>query len=103
MISGMLMRNATRQPTLSTSVPPTNGARSVAADVPAAQMPNALERAGPSNNAVMIAIEPGTSSAPDTPWRIRNTTSSSRVGARPQRTDVTPNPTSPIAKTRRRP
>ena len=53
----------------------------------------------PSKSAVMIAMEPGTSSAPDTPCRILNTTSSSSVGARPQRTDVTPNPTSPTAKT----
>ena len=52
---------------------------------------------------VMIASEPGTSSAPAAPWNRRATTSHSSVGASPHRTDVTPNQASPIAKTRRRP
>ena len=62
------------------------GPRSVSADVAAAQMPEGAGPAGPSNVAVMIASEPGTSSAPAAPWRSRATISSSRVGARPHRT-----------------
>ncbi len=79
------------------------GPISVVAEVAAAQMPNARARAGPSNSAVRIASDPGTSSAPAAPWSTRNTTRSSSVGAIPHSTDVTPNPTSPIANTRRRP
>ncbi len=53
--------------------------------------------------AVRIASDPGTSSAPMAPWRIRNATSSSSVGAMPHSTEVAPNPASPIANTLRRP
>ena len=79
------------------------GPRSVVADVADAQMPNARARAGPSNSAVRIARLPGTSSAPAAPWSRRAMTSSSRVGARPHRTEVMPKPVRPIAKIRRRP
>ena len=65
------------------------GPRSAVADVAEAQMPNARARAGPSNSAVRIASEPGTSSgARRAPWRRRARTSSSSVGARPHRTDI---------------
>ena len=45
--SGTLIRNATRQPIVSTRMPPTIGPRSVSAEVEAAQMPNARPRASP--------------------------------------------------------
>ena len=62
------MRNATRQPTVSTRVPPTIGPRTVSAAVAAAQIPNARARAAPSKAWVMRASEPGMSSAPAAPW-----------------------------------
>ena len=101
--SGTLIRNAARQLTVSTSRPPTTGPMRLVADVAEAQMPNARARASPSNSAVRIASEPGTSRAPAAPCISRNTTSSSSVGARPHRTDAIPKPTRPIVKIFRRP
>ena len=97
-------RKAARQLTVSTSSPPTSGPMRAVADEAAAQMPIARDRVASSRKvAVMIASDPGTSSAPAAPWSSRATTSSSSVGARPHRTDVMPKPHSPMANTRRRP
>ena len=93
--SGTLIRNANRQPIVSTSVPPTIGPRITRADVDAAQIPNARARASPSKAWVMSASEPGMSRAPAAPWASRKTTSSSSVGARPHSADVAANPMSP--------
>jgi len=101
--SGTLTRNATRHDSRSTSSPPIGWPKSVSADVAAAHVPNARARAAPSNVAVMIDSEPGTSSAPAAPWMRRNTTISSRFGARPHKRDVIPKPVRPIAKIFRRP
>ena len=97
------MRNALRQPMVSTIVPPTIGPRTVSADVAAAQMPNARPRSAPGNAWVISDRDPGTSSAPVAPCMSRKITSHSRVGARPHSADVAPKPASPMAKTRRRP
>ena len=79
------------------------GPRTTRADVAAAQIPKARARCWPSNAFVMIASEPGTSSAPAAPWNSRAMVSSSSVGASPHTTDVTPNKVRPIPNTRRRP
>ena len=50
-----------------------------------------------------MASAAGVSTAPNTPWSARATTSSSIVGATAQNTDVTPNPTTPSMNTRRAP
>ena len=102
-INGRLIRNAMRQLIASMRIPPTTGPRTSVPEVAAAQIPKARPRAAPSNVAVMIEREAGTSSAPATPWRTLAAASSSRVGARPHRTDVIPNPHRPMRKTRRRP
>ena len=101
--SGTLIRNRERQPATSTSTPPIGGPSVASADVAAAHKPNARALAAPSKVLVMIESEPGTSSAPATPWRSRPRTSSSMFGASPHSTDVIPNPTSPMMNTRRRP
>ena len=101
--SGTLIRNASRQVRYWTRRPPTTGPRTVAAEVAAAQIPNARASPGPSKAAVMRASEPGTRMAAAAPWRSRKTTSASRVGARPHRALVVAKPTRPIAKTRFRP
>ena len=94
--SGTLIRNAKRQPIVSTMVPPTIGPTTTRPDVAAAQIPNARARCGPSNAWVISASEPGMSSAPAAPWASRKTTSHSSVGASPHSADVTAKPTSPM-------
>ena len=69
----------------------------------AAQTPNARPCSSPSKLEVMMASEPGTSSAPATPCRIRQTMRNSMVGERPHNRDVAANATRPMANTRRRP
>ena len=88
--SGTLIKKAAPRD-VSTSTPPTNGPRIVvAADAPA-QMPNARPCSSPSKLAVMMASDPGTSSAPAAPCRTRKTISNSMVGDRPHSSEVTPN------------
>ena len=53
--------------------------------------------------ATITASAAGVSSAPNTPWSARATTSISTVGASAQNIDVTPNPATPMANTRRAP
>ena len=104
MTSGTLIRNAARHVTVSTSTPPRIGPIRPVAAAAAAQMPIARDRVASSAKvAVMIASDPGTSSAPAAPCSRRATISSSSVGARPHRTEVMPKPISPMANTRRRP
>ncbi len=102
-MSGTLIRKASRQVRSWTTRPPTTGPSRVAADVAAAQTPNARARAGPSNVEVIRASEPGTRSAAVAPWKSRARTSASRLGERPHRTLAMPKPTRPIEKTRLRP
>ena len=97
------MRNAARHDSESTRSPPIGWPKSARPDVEAAHVPNARERAAPSNVAVMMDSEPGTSNAPDAPWSTRNRTISSRFGAIPQSSEEMPKPARPIAKMRRRP
>ena len=47
--TGTLIRNANRQPTLSTINPPSSGPSRTSPDVAAAQMPNARPRSGPAS------------------------------------------------------
>ena len=101
--SGTLIRNATRQPSVSTRPPPTIGPTTDKAAVEAAQIPNARPSSGPVKACVISASEPGTRSAPAAPCRSLKTTSDSSVGASPHSADVAANPIRPIAKTRRRP
>ncbi len=97
------MKKATRQPMESTSAPPTTGPMRVMPEVAAAHTPKARPRSGPSKEAVMMARAPGTRSAPVAPCARRKMMSSSKLGDRPQSTEVTPKPTKPMAKMRRRP
>jgi hypothetical protein len=67
------------------------------------QVPIALPRSSPSNDALMMARLPGVSSAPPSPCTARATTSASRDGASPHAIDARANTTVPMANTRRRP
>jgi hypothetical protein len=92
------MRNTIRQPTVSTSRPPTSGPSKPSADVADAQMPNARPRSTPASKVwVMIDSAPGTRNAPAAPWSSRKRTSHSSVGANPHSADVAAKLASPIA------
>ena len=80
-----------------------NGPRIVVAAVAAAHTPYARPWASPLKFAVSSASDPGTRIAPAAPWRTREATRNSMFGARPHSTLVSPNPMSPMRKTRRRP
>ena len=97
------MKKTERQEIESTRRPPTTGPRIAAAAEAPAQIPKARPCSSPSKLAVSSASEPGTSSAPAAPCRTRKKTSSSMLGARPQRSEVTPKLKSPTANMRRRP
>ena len=87
--TGTLMRNANRQPMVSTSRPPTSGPSRASAGRrrrPDAEGATALVPR--LEGWVMSDSAPGTRSAPAAPCSRRNTTSHSRVGARPHRPDV---------------
>ena len=100
---GRLMKKAARHEIPSTRSPPTNGPRMVVAAEAPAHRPKALPCSSPSNVEVMMAREPGTSSAPAAPWRTRKAIRSSMLGASPQSSDVAPNPARPTANIRLRP
>ena len=69
----------------------------------AVQAPTALPRSSGGKVATIIASAAGVSSAPNTPWSARATTSSSIVGASAQNSDVTPKPPTPSVNMRRSP
>ena len=95
--TGTFTRKATRQPMVSTRVPPTMGPSTVSAEVAAAQIPKARPRWSPGNAWVMIDSAPGTRNAPEAPCSSRKTTSHSRVGARPHSAEVTAKLARPMA------
>jgi hypothetical protein len=69
----------------------------------AVQAPTARPRSLGGKVATITASADGVSSAPNTPWSPRASTSSSTVGATAQKIDVTPKPATPSANTRRAP
>ena len=100
---GTLIAKIQRQDALSTSWPPISGPSTVPIPLQAVQAPTARPRSSGGKVATITASAAGVSSAPNTPWSARASTSSSTVGATAQNTDVTPNPATPIANTRRAP
>ena len=100
---GTLIRKTQRQDPISTSQPPRNGPAAVATPPRPDHAPIARARSVETNDAWIIARLPGVSSAPPTPWRAREATSTSALGASPQAREATANQTTPITKTRRRP
>jgi hypothetical protein len=101
--SGRLIRNTQRQETASTSQPPTSGPIAPATPPRADQAPIARDRSRGTKTASMIASEPGVSSAPPIPWRMRAATSTSIDGASAHSADATVNQITPTWKTSRRP
>ena len=67
--SGTLIRKATRQPMVSTSVPPMSSPSGPTAAVAAAQMPNARAPARSLEHRGVIADRRRASSAPAAPWK----------------------------------
>ena len=92
-----------RQEIVLTSKPPTNGPRIVVAAEAPAHTPNARPRSSPSKLAVMIASEPGTTSAPAAPWSTRATIRNSIDGATPHSSEVAAKPIRPSENILRRP
>ncbi|CPU67391.1 Uncharacterised protein [Mycobacteroides abscessus] len=98
-----LIQKTQRHEIASMRMPPSSGPTSDAVLVHAVQEPIARACRSPSNVEMIMASELGTSRAPATPWRPRATTRTRPSGASAHATDVTANPTSPIAMMRRRP
>jgi hypothetical protein len=93
-----------RQLTDCTSSPPTSGPAAMEMPTTAPHTPIARARSRESVKVlVMIDMATGLSIEPPTAWIIRNTTSSSRSGAREQSREPTENSTRPVMKTRLRP
>jgi hypothetical protein len=94
---------------MSTTVPPAIHVDGVSKSfeippvVHAVHDPIAAPRSSPSNVAVMIASELGTSSAAATPCNARKAISTPGSGATAHISEVAPNPATPTANTRRRP
>ncbi len=100
---GMLRAKIQRQDAASTSWPPISGPSTVPMPPHAVHAPTALPRSSGGKVATIVASAAGVSTAPNTPWRARANTSISIVGATAQKTEVTPNPPTPIMNTRRSP
>ena len=100
---GTLIAKIQRHEALSTSCPPISGPSTVPIPLQAVHAPIARPRSSGGNVAAITASAAGVSTAPQTPWSARETTSSSIVGARAQNTEVTPKPITPSSKTRRAP
>ena len=92
-----------RHEAASISCPPTSGPTMVAMPDHASQEPTAAPRSAGGKAATMTASALGASSAPKTPCATRPPTITSMLGASAHTSDVAPNPTSPIEKTRRSP
>ncbi len=100
---GTFMKNTQRQPTASTSRPPSDGPRAAATAPVALQIATAVARFSTGNSGSSSASEVGTRIAPAAAWRMRAATSNSADGARPHSSDVPRNATTPIRNIRRRP
>ena len=97
------MRKIERQPTVSTSQPPSGGPSAVVIAPAAAQVPIAGPRALPLYAAPMIARLAGVSSAAAMPCAIRAAISQIVEGASAQASEAAVKPTKPTTKARRRP
>jgi hypothetical protein len=100
---GMLIAKIQRHDAASTSCPPISGPSTVPIPPQAVQAPTALPRSSGGKVATMTASAAGVSSAPNTPWSARASTSSSIVGATAQKSDVMPKPATPAMYIRRSP
>ena len=92
-----------RHETNSISAPPPSGPITNAIPVHAVHDPIAAPRSSSGKTAVISARLDGTSSAPAIPCSARAAISSSALGAIAHSAEVSPKPTSPHTKTRRRP
>ena len=98
---GTLTKNTERQPTESTSAPPTTGPRAMLRPKTAPQAPIACARSrGSSNTLRMIDIATGLSIDPPIAWSTRAAISQPREGASPQSSEPSENTTSPARKIR---
>ncbi len=102
--TGTLIQKIERQPTESTSNPPTSGPAAIEMPTTAPHTPMARARSrGSVKVLVMIDIATGFSIEPPTACTMRAATSSSRLGASEQSTEPRVKTTSPVMKTLRRP
>ena len=98
-----LMAKIHRHEVAWTSAPPPSGPMTVATPVYAVHVPIAAGRSSASNVSMISASVLGTSSAPAIPWIARPAISQPLLGATAHSSENTPNATTPIANTRRRP
>ena len=102
--TGMFTQNVPRQPTESTSRPPTTGPSAMDRPYAPPQTPIARARSALSVNVlVMIDIATGLSMDPPMACSMRNAISQPRPGARLHRPEPAVKMARPIRKTRRRP
>ena len=99
-----MIQKIERQPTESTSTPPTIGPAAIEMPTTAPHTPIARARSrGSVNVLVMIDMATGLSIEPPTACTMRKATSDSRFGAREHSTEPTVKTTRPAMKTRLRP
>ena len=104
MPTGRFTQKMPRQPTVSTSSPPTTGPRPMLMPTTADHTPIALARSpGSMKVFVMIDMATGLSIDPPIACSIRNATSQPRLGATLHSSEPRENATSPVWKVRRRP
>src|SRR6266487_2619413 len=100
---GTLMKKTQCHEACSTSHPPRTGPIAEVMEVKPDQIPIARPRLSGSNEALIIARLPGTSSAPPIPCRERAIINCRILGDRPHQIEASAKTVMPIAKTRRRP
>src|SRR5437763_15739364 len=102
--TGILTQKIPRQPTESTSAPPTTGPSATLRPNTPPQTPIARARsAGSVNVLVMMDIATGLSIEPPTAWIIRKATSQPRPGARLHRSEPTADTARPAGHVVQRP
>ena len=103
MPTGRLMKNAHRHPSPSTIAAPSVGPRAPATAPAAPQMATARGSWSWAKACITSANDDGISAAAPTAWTMRNTISSSALGARPQAIEATVNTIEPARNTLRCP
>ena len=103
MQNGILTKNTPRQLRYSEKVPPTKGPSAVPMAAKPSTTPIARPWRAPVNVPETTAIDTGKMRAAPMPCTTRATISHVSFGAAPHTADSTPNRTSPLTMTRRRP
>jgi hypothetical protein len=102
--TGTLIQNTDRQPTVSTSTPPSSGPSAIDRPITPPHTPMAFARSARSvKTFVMIDMATGLSIDPPTAWTARKAISHPVLGAMLHSSEPRPNSVSPAWNVRRRP